>query len=918
MTLSQANALTFEQLNNVNDIVQDKQGYIWLSGQHGISRYDGQNIINFAHNSQQWRVPFIWTHDISLDNEHLLITTETQGIWRINATTGATSPLTELLKNTTVYQSLAHDNGYFIYTVSPKKIFHYSPSNEQLSTISSNMRVTEFFTFKGQVYFYNSDGIFNIVNGTIVPFFERKISKVTVINNAIIAIDERHLYALSDSAQIMATTWHNGISAIAPANDQKRFFIVDESGNIAVYDQNLILSNHHFQHQSDNRILQLFHDNSDNLWLVGANTIERVSRSSFTAHQSPTTSKHELLVAQLQQQLIVASYGNGLHNFDTSQPVLPTNINDNKSKNFLRVMDAIDVAGNLYIATFDGLWRYRSASKTMSQVDIINNQQILLKLSSKGNLLYIATDENGFIIYNTDTEQVQAVVDSQYPFSSSEIIDILPMDDKTLWLATAKGLDIYHPNTDTIENIDLPLIGKVISLTQLQNKVYVATKGNGIFVFDKKKNLLTRIASSTNFGYIRALNNLIWAPTRQGIFTISPESYQISLVPGTENYNFTGPPISFENKIYAPYFGGVLEIPLAMHSHYDAAVYVSSTTVSGNTTIGGNAIEVASPNDVVTLNLASIDYRLGKEKRFQYQINDKAWNDITANQLTLTGLASGNYQIIIRGTNSLGQWSKHQAFVTLDVAYPWYWQPRLRIVYLVTMFASIFMALWLFYLRAQSIKQIHQILSADIKKRGKASLNLSKTLTRANELLANYSSNIQESTELQSHQNNESNFSEAQEIIQQAIAELDSQSDNDEPDSLQGKSLEIAIPYLADYIHHKYHIRVQTKLDIEHTNLSYELQADIYKIVYEALTSAIVNGDGSVFTITMQEFKDKLWLTIRDDKTSFIHFKNKINFNMAMYYIRQIAGKYSASINTFDEQEDGSQLVVSIPLMPIS
>ena len=37
-----------------------------------------------------------------------------------------------------------------------------------------------------------------------------------------------------------------------------------------------------------------------------------------------------------------------------------------------------------------------------------------------------------------------------------------------------------------------------------------------------------------------------------------------------------------------------------------------------------------------------------------------------------------------------------------------------------------------------------------------------------------------------------------------------------------------------------------------------------------------------------------------------------------MYYIRQIAQKYKASVNTFDEQDKGSQLVISIPLMNIS
>ena len=96
------------------------------------------------------------------------------------------------------------------------------------------------------------------------------------------------------------------------------------------------------------------------------------------------------------------------------------------------------------------------------------------------------------------------------------------------------------------------------------------------------------------------------------------------------------------------------------------------------------------------------------------------------------------------------------------------------------------------------------------------------------------------------------------------------------------------------------------------------MQSDIYKIIYEAIISAVLNDTGRQFNVLIQIFKQKLWLTIGDDRNSFNHFTNKISFDMAMYYIRQIAHKYNASINTFDEQKKGSQLVISFPLMKLS
>ena len=158
------------------------------------------------------------------------------------------------------------------------------------------------------------------------------------------------------------------------------------------------------------------------------------------------------------------------------------------------------------------------------------------------------------------------------------------------------------------------------------------------------------------------------------------------------------------------------------------------------------------------------------------------------------------------------------------------------------------------------------------------------------------------------------NWQKPSQLLRRQSSILDNQQRSNEPDNLEDKSLAIALPYLAEYIQKKYHVSVKIKTEILEERFSYELRADIYKIIYEALTSAIANGDGNKFAVQLQTFKDKIWLTISDDKNSFIHYKNSITFDMAMYLIRQIGKKHQATINTFDEEEKGSQLVINIPL----
>ena len=39
---------------------------------------------------------------------------------------------------------------------------------------------------------------------------------------------------------------------------------------------------------------------------------------------------------------------------------------------------------------------------------------------------------------------------------------------------------------------------------------------------------------------------------------------------------------------------------------------------------------------------------------------------------------------------------------------------------------------------------------------------------------------------------------------------------------------------------------------------------------------------------------------------------------MAMYYIRQVAKKFNATFHTYDNQEHGSEIIISIPLMELN
>jgi hypothetical protein len=385
-----------------------------------------------------------------------------------------------------------------------------------------------------------------------------------------------------------------------------------------------------------------------------------------------------------------------------------------------------------------------------------------------------------------------------------------------------------------------------------------------------------------------------------GVYKINPNDYQTAMIPNTEQYAFSDSAKVFGNFIYIAHYGGILALPHLEQYIFHPKVFISKTTVSGEFYLLNKTLKLNTPNDVITLDLASLDYRPGVEKNYRYSINNSDWNYISGNQLTLTGLSPGNYHIEIMATNSLGQWSKYRAYTEVSVAYPWYWAVELRIIYLVVSICIVLMSIWLLYLRTKSISHIHTILQSEINNCAKTAMLVTKHLQLAKQLLA------------------DQDTAQTSKLIQQSITELKAQKTSNEPDSLHGSNLAIALPFLANYMNKKYHINLTIQMEGSIEELNYELQADIYKIIFEAISSAILNGNGRNFKVQLQEFKDKLWLTISDDASSFKYFNSKITFNMSMYFIRQIATKYNASMNTFNEKNKGSQLVLSIPLMEMS
>jgi len=890
-------AKSLNSLSNVTKILQDKRGFVWLSSQQGLTRVDTNNNITFSLSNQEWPLPFSWINDIELIDDKLLLATEMDGLWLFDTHNGEAEKLPVNAPKESYYDVIKFKSHYYINA--PYNLHRFDPSTNTTEVVHHNIDIKSLVHSTEQLYIANNDGLYQLKNEKLVQVIHKPITALIALSTAVIAITSDKIYKLSDDGSQLSIEHDESIHGLTKAFDSDNFFTISLSGKVNKYhSSSLTALPHYYGDSKPGHLESAFHDASGVLWLISSHGVEQLNENYIKNYNVifdiPINGNN---IALFKNEIVIGSYGAGLQNF--LNPVFNTQVNASFSKKGLKIFDILEVNGSLYIASLDGLWRYDKNTKQITKLDAVANK-LALKLEVQNNLLYIATNDHGLYIYDLTTDKVIKHIGVADGLPSAEVIDVLPLESGVLWIASSNNISLYHPYLNKITTLATPNKSKVIAIVYADNKFFASTLGDGILVFNQQGDLLTQLSKGRSFTEMIVVDGEIWASGKPGLYRISPENYQATMIENTQQYSFVSSMLVKDNTLYSIHYSGILALKLLKQTAFNPNVIISKTTISGDAYLLNKTIEIESGNDVITLDLASLDYRPGLAKKFQYRINNTRWQSISGSQLTLTGLASGHYNVEIMATNSLGQWSDIKAYTEINVAYPWYWTVELRFFYVTLLLFIILLSSWLLYLRTKSIKHIHHLLKDDMRNYGR----LMKTLQRNLQLT---------STSLE---NNE--IDESKQLVEKSLLVLKETIQTQEPDNLEGKTLAIAIPFLADYIHTKYEVKLHFTLEDKVDSFNYELRADVYKVIFEAIMSTIFKSEAKKFSLTLKEVKQKLWLTVNSDSDSFNQLNSKVNFDLSSYTIRQICTKHHASLNTFDNDDNSSQLVISFPLMALN
>ena len=562
----------------INKIVQDEQGYIWVAGFNGITRYDSTASIQFSVNSKTWPTPFNWVNDIiALSNNRLLVASNAKGVWYFDTLTGESTPLKTSITDKVIRR--IHLFKHFLFIASEKTLYRINLNTGQTIALSEQIHIKHIVHTDSGVYFSATDGLYIENNNQLKKLYNFEVYAVAASANQLVFATSEEIKRITSNGQIFSQSIDSPIHAIIFDNNSQKFLAINSQGEINAYDNlELTPQQHHYPSQNPVIAKQLFIDSTQGLWILSDLGMKRVSQLHSKNHQKIfDVLFNAISVTGFNNELILASYGDGLFSFNPEINAKLEGLNHYFTDKGKIITDLVNWQGQLFIATFDGIWKTNTELTRVSKLGIENNDKLIIKLTLKNNKLYIATDDAGVLAYNLTKNSIDNII-SVDKLTHIEAFDVLPISQHRLWIAASHGFDIYDGYQDEVRHVTVPAQSEVISLVEYQDKVFVATKGDGIYVYSKHGDLLSHIAPKLSFGRMTLIDNTIWVAGTPGLYIVNPESYQVKLVPTTNNYTFSHAPIALNNAIYTGHYKGVLEVPKQQNDAFSAPIYIAKNS----------------------------------------------------------------------------------------------------------------------------------------------------------------------------------------------------------------------------------------------------------------------------------------------------------------------------------------------------
>ena len=767
LTSAQAGSVMFRKYmaadglsdNTVLCGLRDSYGFMWLGTNNGLNRFDGnhntifRNIVDekATYENNIITALFEYNDDIWFGG--------TFGLYCYHRDTNVTSRFDKHTKygvniSSTVKKIVRSENGLIWIITLGQGLFIYNPQTGELTQDSRHGGFLCDITFSrnghaflasldGRILVYSIDGVF--IESHVIPDFQTDKNTVCLEyrTNELFIGTEHGLYHITRDHHVIeefpVNLPHGGIRSLcmhASGNlllgtEWGIYSFVPETGQMTRFDN----PEDALGGLSDNVVNQMICDNENTLWVM--------TDKGGVCYM--TVSTH-----------------------DKQNIPLPTGPDGQKAmvNTFCESDD-----GNIWIGTTTGLFFFNRETQHLTPVTIDNTSNEIHVLMTDGDDLWIGTRHNGIIVMNTKTHAIRKYQYSPtipYTVTSNEINCLLKTSQGDIYVGTSWSLCRFDRRTENF--MWFAEIGAMTNVTDLtedshgcvwatssnhglfrqraprqgfvnytydrhnnksitnnyttsvfcdhQGAVWVATKGDGICLYDANTDGFVRFGSigsitqdqQTYFIDEDQQYNL-WIGVENGLARINAkrETNSVQTVGAStralrEQKPYNAALITKRGEMYVGCNGDFLRFypEQTQTDRPNTAIYIMSLILPNHPADdplqrelerqfdNDYRVSLSYDNNSFTLRFASPSFRSYEDIRYEYMLKgvDKDWSRPTKNgEATYASLPPGDYEFMVRhsGNDDASQYAR----LLITVRPPWYRTNLAYIIYVLLALTAI-------------------------------------------------------------------------------------------------------------------------------------------------------------------------------------------------------------------------------------
>lgn len=676
-------------------ITEDPSGNIWIGTQSGgISVYSpSKNIFTKLHNDgkDNSNIPMGYISSLTSDSKG--------NIW------------------------VGTPGGLYKYTWSDKKFKKYI-LEENTSTQFQSNNITTVNEFDNQIWIGTRDGLFlyQQPKNTFIKYNLKLSNLITSISQ-----DNKGYIWLSTG---------RGLTRFNPSNNY--------TDNLADYSKDEFLKSY---------IGSMMIDKSGVIWACSyTHDLIKISYKQNTFATSSIKDSVQLFSANIlsftsEQENVWIGTSKGLLHYDINSGVTSEVTSLNKYPLMKAGINSLlKSRDELLVGTHRGLFSYNLLSQDLTapkHIEKLKQYRITSLVKDKSNKLWVGTYSNGIFVYDYSKDSlIHHDLTSLYALNENSNYILTIFEDKSgrIWVGTYAGLYLFGNNQFTSfhhDRYDHKSISNNYVYTVFEdskNRLWIGT-AKGLNLFNEKAKYFSSFYQKDGLpndvisGITEDNYGFIWISTLNGIskFDFEKKKFEVFNKQDGLPGNYFNPNAMLntaDGKILAGTRSGlaVINPSLMQNSSTELSVLLSSVTILKNESEDERVlnaiegIELSYENNSIKILLSSTDYNNPGKTKFRYRLNKGLWNHPLANEILLTDLSAGEYELEIKAIDALGIESSETKPFIISVIPP-FWQTWWFIILTVVVVLL-------------SVYAIHKIV---LRKKIKRTLEIEKIKNEASE-----------------------------------------------------------------------------------------------------------------------------------------------------------------------------------------